>query len=154
MIISADTIQPALHVKWYVLLQIKRPEISSGLFLFLFHKAFYVSSNFQTGNSTCLSRHSSMFQQRNRKRLRYNNNRILLQTYCFFSFYLFYSCFHLLIIPPIFPGGSHCEAHSSSLIDQSQASSSAFEVQDKTTFCIRSKIPDRFKIITIYCQSN
>jgi len=132
----------------------KRPDITSGLLRYLYSKAFYISSSFQIGNSTCLSCHSSMFRQHNRKRPRHNNSRILLQTYRFFSFYLFCSCFHLLIGQYLFPAGSHCAADSSPPVDQSHDSSTAFEVQNKATFCFRSNIPDAYKVITFCCQSN
>ena len=52
-------------------------------------KSIFVSRNFQIGNSTCPGRHSSMFRQHSRKRLRHDNSKILLLTYRFFSFYLF-----------------------------------------------------------------
>ena len=65
-------------------------------------KAFYVSSNFQIGNWTYPGRHSSMFQRYNHNHLLHDNSKILLQTYRFFSFYLFCSCFHLPNIPHLF----------------------------------------------------
>jgi hypothetical protein len=68
-----------------------------------------------------------MFQQHNRNRLRHDNSKILLQTYRFFSFYLCCPCFHLIIIPHLFPAGKHCDADKSSFVDQAQDSSTTFE---------------------------
>jgi len=80
-----------------------------------------------------------MFRQHNRNRLRHDNSKILLPTYRFFSFYLFCSCFHLLIIPHLFPVGFHCDADNSSLVDQSPDSSTAFEVIKENYLLVQVK---------------
>ena len=112
----------------------KRPDITSGLFFYLCLKAIFVSRNFRIGNSTCPGRHSSMFRQHNRRRPRHDNSRILLPTYRFFSFCLSFPLFHLRVILPLLPARSHCEADRFSRVDQSQPSSTAFEVPNTTTF--------------------
>jgi hypothetical protein len=126
----------------------------TGLFLYLFFKVFYVSSNFQTGNLTCPIRHSSRYRQHSRSRLRRNNSRNLPPTYRFVSFYPFYSYFHLPVISHPFPAVSPGDEESSQFVDLPGNTSTALEVRNKTTLCIRPNKPDNPKLTTNYRQSN
>lgn len=78
--------------------QRKRPDISSGLILYPTLNVYYIISNFEICSLTCQGLHSSTSRQYSRNHLRHDNSKILLQTYHFFYFYLFWPCVHPLII--------------------------------------------------------